>query len=133
MLLLAMLVILDGCETGQEAVSPQEGSSKKLWMKIPSRISSRTTQQVSRTFVHIRSRNPKDVEEAEFVSHIDGDTAKLWINGKVETVQFLLVDTPETQHPEWSAQPLGEEASEYTKKMLSEADRITLEYGREKG
>ncbi|SFG49049.1 nuclease homologue [Planifilum fulgidum] len=78
------------------------------------------------------AREPKDVEEAEFVSHIDGDSVKLRINGKVETVQFLLVDTPETQHPEWGTQPLGEEASEYSKKILSEADRITLEYDVEK-
>ncbi len=75
---------------------------------------------------------PKDAEEAKFVEHVDGDTAKLKINGKVETVRFLLIDTPETRHPKLGAQPMGKEASEFTRKMLEQADRITLEYDVEK-
>jgi hypothetical protein len=39
---------------------------------------------------------PKEAEEVQFVEHIDGDTSKFRIHGKVETVQYLLIDTPET-------------------------------------
>ena len=74
---------------------------------------------------------PENVEEAEFLSSVDGDTAKLKIDGKVETVRFLLIDTPETKHPKLGVQPMGKEASEFTRNMLEEADRITLEYDAE--
>ena len=47
-----------------------------------------------------RVEEPEDAEEVEFVSHVDGDTARMKINGKVETVRFLLIDTPETKHSE---------------------------------
>lgn len=36
---------------------------------------------------------------AEFVRHIDGDTTVLEIDGKIQKVRFLLVDTPETVKP----------------------------------
>ena len=79
-----------------------------------------------------RVEEPEDAEEVEFVSHVDGDTAKMKINGKVETVRFLLIDTPETKHPKLGAQPKGAQAATFTKKMLEEADRITLQYDVEK-
>lgn len=50
---------------------------------------------------------------------IDGDTIKVKINGKEESVRFLLVDTPETHHPRLGVQPFGPEASNFTKKLLS--------------
>lgn len=66
------------------------------------------------------------------MEHVDGDTSKFRIDGKVETVRYLLIDTPETNHPELGEQPLGKEASEFTRKMLENANRITLEYDVEK-
>src|SRR5690606_21356267 len=125
MLLLAALVILAGCGSGQEAGSPPEG--------LPDKVD--VLEKANGQIVYFRQnsvREPKDAEEAEFVEHVDGDTAKLRINGKVETVRFLLIDTPETKHPELGAQPMGNEASAFTRKMLSQADRITLEYDVEK-
>lgn len=50
----------------------------------------------------------------------------------METVRYLLIDTPETKHPELGEQPLGKEASEFTRNMLEHAHRITLEYDVEK-
>lgn len=102
-LLLVVLVVLTGC--AQEIVQSDKAPDADVTLE-----------------------EPKDAEEAKFVEPVDGDTAKLKINGKVETVRFLLIDTPETKHPELGAQPMGKEASEFTRNMLEEADRITLEY-----
>lgn len=49
---------------------------------------------------------------------IDGDTIEVNLNGKTEKVRMLLVDTPETVHPNKPVQPYGKEASEFTKKLL---------------
>lgn len=42
------------------------------------------------------------------VTVIDGDTIKIKLKNKEETVRLLLVDTPETNHPQLGKQPLGE-------------------------
>ena len=48
--------------------------------------------------IPVNSELPADIKtfDAEVVSVVDGDTIKVKINGKVESVRFLLVDTPET-------------------------------------
>jgi len=56
---------------------------------------------------------------AEVVGVIDGDTMRIIVNGKEETVRLLLVDTPETVHPTKPVQPFGPEASQYAKEMLT--------------
>ncbi|TVX94640.1 thermonuclease family protein [Paenibacillus agilis] len=56
----------------------------------------------------------------------DGDTIKVDLNGKIEDVRLLLVDTPETQHPGKPVQPFGPEASEFSKKTL-DGKEIELE------
>jgi len=76
--------------------------------------------------------NPKQFQSAQLVEVVDGDTAMFKINGKVETVRFLLVDTPETHYPKKGKQPFGPEASEFTKNLLTHAKRITLEFDVEK-
>jgi len=56
---------------------------------------------------------------ASVVEVIDGDTIKVKIKGKIETVRFLLVDTPETKHPQKGVQPFGSQAYQFTKSLLS--------------
>lgn len=59
---------------------------------------------------------------------IDGDTIKVRVDGKSETVRFLLVDTPESVHPNKPVQPFSKEASSLTKEMLNGSD-VELELG----
>ncbi|WP_232331133.1 thermonuclease family protein [Thermoactinomyces sp. CICC 10521] len=68
----------------------------------------------------------------QLVKDVDGDTAKVKLNGKTETVRFLLIDTPETHHPKLGKQPLGEEAAQFTNQMLTHAQQISLEFDVEK-
>ena len=44
------------------------------------------------------------------VKTIDGDTIKVRLNGKVETVRYLLIDTPESKKPRTCVQPFALEA-----------------------
>ncbi|MFC7440340.1 thermonuclease family protein [Laceyella putida] len=61
------------------------------------------------------------------VTVVDGDTIKVKMKKKEETVRLLLVDTPETNHPEIGKQPLGDEAKAFAKKLINEAKKIELE------
>lgn len=64
---------------------------------------------------------------AKIISVTDGDTMKVELNGKKETVRLLLVDTPETKHPSKPVQPFGPEASAFAKKMLKEGKEVQIE------
>lgn len=68
-------------------------------------------------------------EEVTISRVVDGDTVKVEMaDGQEETVRLLLVDTPESVHPNKPKQPYGEEASQYAKVKLSEGKKVKLEY-----
>lgn len=65
---------------------------------------------------------PEDVDvlPATVVRVVDGDTVKVaFAEGKEETVRLLLVDTPETVHPDKDVEPFGPEASAFAKRTLA--------------
>jgi micrococcal nuclease len=47
---------------------------------------------------------------ATLVTIIDGDTIKVMVNGKIETVRYLLIDTPESKSPKTCVQKYAKEA-----------------------
>lgn len=59
---------------------------------------------------------------------VDGDTLKVNVNGKEESLRLIGVDTPESVHPEASKNTAeGKVASEYAKSML-EGKEIAIEF-----
>jgi micrococcal nuclease len=58
---------------------------------------------------------------------IDGDTIVVDVNGVLEKVRLIGVDSPETVHPEKPVEYFGKEASQFTKRMV-EGKLIRLEY-----
>ncbi len=50
----------------------------------------------------------------------DGDTIAVDMNGTIETLRFVGVDTPETHDPRKPVQCFGPQASAYTKKLISD-------------
>lgn len=64
--------------------------------------------------------------KAEITRVVDGDTMKVAIGDKEETIRLLLVDTPETKHPDLPVQPFGPEASQFAKEQL-ENKQVQLE------
>lgn len=66
------------------------------------------------------------------VTHVmDGDTIAVKLKGKVETVRFLLIDTPETVHPNMPIQPYGPQAHRFTEQLLT-GKKVRLELGKKK-
>lgn len=70
----------------------------------------------------------KETIEAKIINVIDGDTFAATVNGKEERIRLLLVDTPETKHPDKPIQPFGEEASAFTKSILTNGKVVQLEF-----
>ncbi len=107
---LILLFVLTGCGTGTltELSDTQETP---------------TSSNQEESNVDVESNRTK----AEVVRVVDGDTVQIEFNQKKETVRLLLVDTPETKHPDLPVQLLGPEASNYAEKMLSNK-QIELEF-----
>lgn len=63
----------------------------------------------------------------EVVSVIDGDTIRILYDGDETTVRYLLVDTPETNHPRFGQQPLGPEATEANRQLL-QSGNVEIEF-----
>lgn len=78
------------------------------------------------------SFNNVKAETISFNECVDGDTVDLKIDGKIKKVRFLAIDTPETKHPTKGEEPYGKEASNYTCSILKNANKITLEYEKNK-
>lgn len=49
---------------------------------------------------------------------VDGDTIKVDMNGKEETLRFIGVDTPETHDPRKQVQCFGQAAAGFTKQLI---------------
>ncbi|KZE69415.1 nuclease [Fictibacillus phosphorivorans] len=64
----------------------------------------------------------------QVIDVVDGDTLKVQVGDKTETVRLLLIDTPESVHPSKPVQPFSKEASKFTKELLSNA-KVELELG----
>jgi len=74
------------------------------------------------------------LEKVPVVEVLDGDTAKMRVNGKLERVRFSGIDTPEIAHEnrDIAEEFYGKEATEYVKKRLS-GRLVTLEIQVQKG
>lgn len=58
---------------------------------------------------------------------IDGDTIKVNVNGKMETVRYFLIDTPESKNPKTCVQLYAKEAFLRNSELVKSGN-LTLEF-----
>ncbi len=68
---------------------------------------------------------PSDV--ASVIKVIDGDTIILRLQGAIETVRLIGVDTPETVHPTKPVECFGPEASAFTHSVLKPKTQVRVQ------
>lgn len=61
------------------------------------------------------------------IEPVDGDTIKVGLNGKTETVRYLLVDTPESKHPNMCVQLYAREAYLRNSELVK-SGKLTMEF-----
>lgn len=61
------------------------------------------------------------------VRYVDGDTIDVNMNGSIETIRFIGVDTPETHKPNTPVQCYGPEAAAFTKKTIGRYGKVRLQ------
>ena len=76
------------------------------------------------------TKDPKEEIEVQktydVVKVVDGDTIDVDMDGKVQRIRLIGVNTPETVHPNKDVEYFGKEASEYTKQNLS-GKKVSIE------
>jgi micrococcal nuclease len=78
----------------------------------------------------VEAAAPKTATTVKVNEVVDGDTIKVTYKGKAETVRMILIDTPETKHPNKCVQLYGPEATAYTKKyLLDKSKTVRVELG----
>lgn len=100
-------------------VSTEENTETPL-AKVPTPIPSikETTSSAAPLPVSVSVVSPEYIYYS-VVSVIDGDTIKVDMNGKVEILRLIGMDTPETVDPRKPIQCFGVEASNKAKELLS--------------
>jgi len=69
---------------------------------------------------HSSERAPKPPVSVRVVRVIDGDTIEVCcLNGRPETIRYIGVNTPETNHPTKGVEAYGKEASEANRKLVA--------------
>ena len=61
------------------------------------------------------------------VETIDGDTIKARVNGSIENIRYLLVDTSESKNPRMCVQPYAKEAYQRNQELVRDG-RLTMEF-----
>jgi micrococcal nuclease len=114
---LSVLGLLVGCspEAPARSFGPGTPTAAATSTAYPAAVSSGLTR-------------PTDAKGPYAVSRVvDGDTAKVSINGRSVTVRLIGIDTPETKHPSKPVQCFGQEASARAKALLT-GRKVWIQY-----
>jgi len=65
-------------------------------------------------------------EEARVVKVVDGDTIHVLVDGRLEKLRYIGVDTPETKHPTKGVQCYGPAASAFNERLVG-GERVRIE------
>ncbi|MCM3117782.1 thermonuclease family protein [Neobacillus sp. MER 74] len=128
-LLVIIAIILTGCNNSETLKDKNDtGPTSPIKNK---EVNTNETSDSSPSQLEVPEQKTahKKLLPATIVKNVDGDTVEINLNGTVEKVRMLCVDTPETHHPRLGVQPFGPEASEYTKKILAVGTKVEIEPG----
>ncbi|SER43527.1 micrococcal nuclease [Gracilibacillus ureilyticus] len=107
---LFIIIVLSGCGTASSVQDNNTGNDAAA-NKDTSSIEQPTNEFIT----------------AEVIRVVDGDTVNVKYSGKEESIRLLLVDTPETKHPDLPVQPFGPEATKFAEETLA-GEEIQLEF-----
>ncbi|WP_240468591.1 thermonuclease family protein [Gracilibacillus sp. YIM 98692] len=113
-----IMVLISACGTGSPSVDEEKHQIEE---------DVQLNQQPDQSDVTDNTNASEKAPNAMVTRIVDGDTVKVQYQGEEETVRLLLVDTPETKHPDMPIQPYGPEASKFAEKTLA-GEEIYLEF-----
>ncbi|WP_054956504.1 thermonuclease family protein [Paenibacillus dakarensis] len=126
-ILIAGMLLLSGCSNS--GITPNTGSSSDQTNNVTEQNNIKPSTSTSNKQKHYATDDLNIARvPVTLVKAVDGDTISVKYKGKTEKVRFLLVDTPETSHPQLGVQPFGPEAKAFTKDIVENAKKLELEF-----
>jgi micrococcal nuclease len=124
-------ILLSGCITNETAKEKNDEKPSSIVKKTEENKTELKDTKLESQIDEVPKSNQtnKQLLSATIVKNVDGDTVNIRLNGKIEKVRMLCIDTPETHHPRLGVQPYGQEASDYTKKVLSVGTKVEIKPG----
>ncbi len=95
--------------------------------ELTNQLEKELNKQLDNIGKEINKKTAKKAGEITVDRVVDGDTFVSSSTGKEERYRLILVDTPETVHPNKPEQPFGKEASDYTTERL-EGQTVQIEF-----
>ncbi|KFI01573.1 thermonuclease family protein [Bacillus spizizenii] len=115
---------LAACESNHAEKSHSDSNdTEQVFQDTPSNENKQPEQKAGKSY----SKDHNKLVDVSLDRAVDGDTIKISYNGNVDTVRYLLVDTPETKKPDSCVQPYGEDASKRNKELVS-SGKLQLEF-----
>ncbi|MFH0068413.1 thermonuclease family protein [Peribacillus sp. NPDC056705] len=121
----------------EEKAEKKEEAAKEESEKKDSETAKKETEKTSEkatTTATTKTATPKAVQhgvKAKVVRVIDGDTIEVLMDGKQEQIRMLLIDTPETKHPQKPVEKFGPEASQFATETLKNKT-VGIQVGKER-
>ncbi len=94
---------------------------------VPSAVSMVAERDATPVATPFAEAIPNGATPATVVSISDGDTVRVDINGEMESLRLILIDTPETRDPNDPVECFGAEAMAFTKRLLPKGTTVYLE------
>ncbi|MFX3673503.1 MAG: thermonuclease family protein [Paenisporosarcina sp.] len=136
LLIISFVFVLSGCtlETKTPEVEPEEVENSVATQEETPEVVAPEEKPVITPPANEPKTNTSPPKEGTtnqipvtLVSTTDGDTIRVMYNGKDEPVRYLLIDTPETNHPRLGKQPFGDEAKERNRELVNSGN-LTIEF-----
>ncbi|MBT2582606.1 thermonuclease family protein [Planococcus sp. ISL-109] len=106
-------------------VAEQEATEKAEAEKIATEKAAQEKAEAEKN--SIDTAGTTDQIPVQLVKTIDGDTIKVIYDGQEINIRYLLIDTPETSHPQLGKQPFGEEAKARNLALVN-SGQLTIEF-----
>ena len=118
---------VNGCHTNRKTGDYHCHGVVKNEIK-EAKVEARTSANIEARVEARTSKIESQLTEQKFIVEkvVDGDTIKVNINGKLETIRLIGLDTPETVDPRKAVQCFGREASDKAKELLT-GKKVILE------
>ncbi|WP_221568696.1 thermonuclease family protein [Alkalihalobacillus sp. TS-13] len=121
LLLVIGIMILAGCGTvedsGQKVENDTDKQTEAADQEKPVSNQEEGASEDKKTST--KNNEKEKLPTAKVTRVVDGDTIEILFQGEEEDVRLLLIDTPETVHPNKPVEPFGPEASKFVKETLT--------------
>lgn len=137
-LVITIAIVLGGCTSDDVSISTgitENPNVQDINLQDDINLENDKNEQTNEIFTIEKTKSSSQTDSkiddnqipVELVRTIDGDTAVFLVDGEEVSARYLLIDTPESKHPNSCEQPFAKEASKRNDELLR-SGQISIEF-----